>query len=298
MEILVVGGAGFLGRKLVNLLLEEGRYGVFVVDVRPKPDSLAAEVNYVRGDIGNVEIGEQKRFDAIIHLAGARHEKSYEHLPSEISTTIAVMKKAEKTRAQKVIYVSSYYVYQGACNSEVVDEATPIDAQKLDVFACVKMTCERIVEHASKEAGLEYVVVRPGPLLGESADCPTAICQFIQQGIKGETITVFGKGERKMQYTLVDDVAAGIIHAMEKSSNEIFNLVCPERYSLREIAGILNEMYGFRFVFESDRAEGVQVPYILSEKAVRELGWRPTGLREALRTVYGRIISQRPEYPA
>lgn len=125
--------------------------------------------------------------------------------------------------------------------------------------------------------GINYVILRYGP----HERCSCVIHEFLKEGLKGNPIVIWGRGERKNQYTYVGDIVDGSVKALDVSG-ETFNLISPERLTIREIAELLCSKYGFNISFDTEKPEGPSMPYISPKKAMDILGWKPLTLEEGI----------------
>lgn len=102
---------------------------------------------------------------------------------------------------------------------------------------------------------------------------------------------MWGRGERRNQYTYVGDLADGIADGLTRAG-ETYNLVAPEAVSLRSLGGLLARELGIEVVFDETRPEGPTFPYISSAKAAAELGWQARPLAVGVESVLRRLRDQ------
>jgi nucleoside-diphosphate-sugar epimerase len=135
----------------------------------------------------------------------------------------------------------------------------------------------------AKSYGIEYVILRFGSVYGYNplAGGSNVIRTFLEMGLRGEPIVIWGPGRRRNQYTLLEDIVEGAIAALA-ASNETFNLISPEETTTGELGLHLRERYGFDVVFDHDKPEGPSMAYMSSRKAQKQLGWRPTELEKGI----------------
>jgi UDP-glucose 4-epimerase len=282
MRIGVTGGSGFIGSRLVKKLIEKG-YEVINIDIIPPAQN---EFNFIKADITDLNQIKNalKNIDLLFHLAGSVVEKSrkktYESFILDVLGTLNVLEACKANGINKIIFASSFYVYDGLNPKMVVNEMTPLDPRNMELFGASKLMCETLILDYSKKYQLKYVILRFGPVYGWG-NCTSVIKTFIEDGLSGQPIEVWGKGERKNQYTFVEDIVEGCILAMNKD-NEVYNLISPEYVSIKEIAQILKDKYGFEVVFNPIQKEGPSMPYISPLKAMTELKWNYTPLEKGI----------------
>src|SRR5712691_7131484 len=149
MKIIVTGGAGFIGIKLVRKLSELG-HEVMCWDFRtPSHEGNGrSEILDIRNLI-QMENG-LAGVDAIYHLAGPVLESSrrnpYESCMLQHSGTLAVLEAARKHNVQKILLASSFYVYDGIDEKMIVNEETPLDIFAMELFGLEKLMAERLVK--------------------------------------------------------------------------------------------------------------------------------------------------------
>lgn len=282
MKIAVTGGAGFIGGALVSRL-KASAHKVMVLDVRGFPSD-GAESRLV-----NVLNWEQvkeslKGVDLVFHLAGpvleACRKNPYEASILQAVGTLNVLEACHLQKVPKIVLASSFYVYDGLLDTMIVNESSPLDIARMELFGAIKFTAEKLVRTYATQYGLEYVILRFGSAYG-LGDCSNVVKTFLEAGWRHERIEVWGKGLRRNQYTYFEDIARGCVLAMEQR-NEVYNLISAEETTTGDLARLVNAKFGFEFSFDEARNEGASLPYMSARKALQQLGWAPRSLSEGI----------------
>jgi len=287
MRICVTGGLGFIGSYTVRELVKQG-HEVVVLDVRSGKVPEGAEL--IIADITDykqvLQAISKAEVDIVLHLAGTvlNIARKNPHLATclDILGTANILEACVRNDVEKIIYASSFYIYDGLPPNTRVDEEDHSDIFKAEMFGVVKLVGERLIYEYVKRYNLKYVILRYGPVYGPHKRCSCLIYEFIKEGLKGNPIVVWGKGERKNQYTYIEDIVLGNVKALD-FENEVFNLISPEQYSIRQIAELLVKEYGFKIKYDPSKREGPSMPYISPKKALNKMRWRPTPIREGIR---------------
>ena len=284
MRVAVTGGLGFIGSYLVNELTRQG-HDVMMVDVRTGrvPDGVELMVADVT-DLNQL-IQAFSEVDVVYHLAGTvlNVARKHTHLSTrlDILGTANVLEACDKNGVNKIVYASSFYVYDGLSADVEVNESVISDIFKSEMFGVAKLVGERLIKEYSRLRDLKYVILRYGPVYGPSDRCTSVLPEFIKAGFHGEPLVIWGPGERKNQYTYVEDIAEGSA-AVLAFEDEIFNLISPEQVTIRRVAELLAEKYGFKVQYDLNRPEGPSMPYISPKKAMGKLNWNPLSLEEGI----------------
>src|SRR6266571_5026779 len=229
MKIAVIGGSGFIGKQLVRSLCHEG-HEVKILDIRADERDVPSGATISQCDIGRYDEARNaiRGSEAVFHLAGTvlNVARKNPHLAVELDGIglANVLEACVKARVPKVIYASSFYVYDGLPATEEVSEKTQTNIFSTEMFGAVKMMGEKLVYEYSRLHNLEYVIMRFGPAYGPDSRCTCVIYDFIKDGLRGLPLVVWGKGSRKNQYTYVNDIASALTSSLGRS-NEVFNII-------------------------------------------------------------------------
>jgi len=294
LKIGVTGGAGFIGSRLVRRLVEKG-YNVISIDINDPPGFIR-KCKHIQGDLLDYSSTKEalRGLDLIYHLAGCVLEsvRKDPFLGSAVNVDITrnVLEACRVNRVRKVLFASSFYVYDGINDRMIVNEETPLNTLDMELFAATKAFGESLLKEYHRKYGLNYVILRYGSAYG-LGNCSNVVKTFLEAGWNGQPIEVWGEGKRRNQYTYVEDLAEGSILAMDRV-NEVHNLISPEEMTIGELAELLRRKFGFEVIYNLQRREGASMPFMSSRKAMKELGWKPISLEEGIEN----MVKERPLY--
>ena len=263
MKILITGGKGFIGSKIVEMLSKDHKvtvvdnndtYGIMTKEALNKLNQWrtrnweAKNISMIPGDILD-RLVCLKAFshnpDIVIHLATYPRAKIVDDdpingIPKVINTTTNLLWHSEKWNVKKFVYISSSMVYGDFADGTKEDSNT----KPKNIYGEAKLTGERMVKLFAKRDGLNYNIIRPSGVYGPGDMPDRVVSKFFEKAMKNETITLHN-GENKVDFTYRQDAARGIIlAALSSVANVSFNITAGHATSLRTLAEKIIKMTG------------------------------------------------------
>jgi len=317
MTVFLTGGTGFIGRKVIDFLLERNETVHLLVRKTSNIEKLDQErINLFTGCITDKKsiIRGMKGCDRVIHSAAYAQNWAKNYLTYYKFNIDGMKNVAEAALSQgihKFVYVSTAVTF-GPSLDGIVNEETPrkVECCYTD-YEHSKVEAEKEMEKLEKQ-GLPVITVNPtrvyGPGFLREAN---SVTRMIRLFLKGKFPFILSKGNEIGNYAFIDDVASGIINALYREKAGGKYILGGENCSLNEFFAVLSEISG-------RNAPGIKVPpfaayffsrisellaryfsmYPLitsgwvdtflqnwafsSEKAVKELGYEITPLKEGL----------------
>lgn len=294
-EVLVTGGAGFVGREVVKQLLRK-KYDVVVADRKEKKYSPSDKCIYLEFNLTDKKLAKKamRGVDYCLHLASEsggigftrRHPATI--LSENNKINAAVFEAAAEENIKRIVYISSSMVFENAKKFPVKeDDLAKIQTPKTG-YSFSKLMGERLCASFWDEFGLEYAIVRPsniygtGSFLNKEEGFAHVIPDFTRKIVSGNyPLEIYGDGQQTRCFIHVSDIAAGIIAAMESPNgmNQDFNICASEETKIIDLAQMLYRMCGNKKPFKSKHLKSfpddVKRNYLSNEKAKRLLDWRP-----------------------
>lgn len=300
MQVVVTGGAGFIGGHLCSRLLNEGHWVTAVDDfITGSRENIRSLINnshfaFIELDITkNIEkLREISRIEAIFHLASPaspnkKSKRSYINYPIETLLvnswgTYQLLQLAKEKQA-RFLFASSSEIY-----------GDPIIAvQSEDYFGNVNPNGVRSVYDEGKRFGeaitMAYVrkfsldcrIVRIfntfGP--GMQRDDGRVVSNFVNQALVNKPLTVYGEGKQTRSFCFVTDMVSGLLKAMmtENTKAEVINLGNPDERTILELATIIREMTrsSSEIIFEELPQDDPKSRHPDIGKAKKLLDWQP-----------------------
>lgn len=251
MNILITGGAGFIGSHVVDRLLKDG-HKVTVLDLWESPEMLSHKDNsnftFVTGSVldENLLPSLVEGKERIIHMAAILGT-------SETITTYDVEDVA------MVNVIGTVRILKAARKfgvSRVLIPTTP-DVPWINPYKITKQAIEKFCQLFSKEYGVETVALKLGNIYGPrerwlnaSKDAPfnyqKVIPTFIIETLRGNSIPIYGDGDQKSEYIFVQDVVESFVRALETTKNiggEIIHVGRGKNNSVNEIIDALEKVW-------------------------------------------------------
>lgn len=307
-KILVTGGCGFVGAKVVRNLLDKG-YEVVVADDLSNPQSEVGEgYEFHHVDMGDPAKAEKafKGVDGCIALACRRGAIGYvfRH-PTEIVTHNnriydATFSAAARAGIESLVHISSSMVYEGSPSYPTNEECLQNIPMPKSIFAFSKLMGEWHCHSFFQEHQLPFTIIRPSniygneELPGENVGDTHVIPDLFKKIMGGQyPLELLGNGLQTRSFLHVTDIARGLVMALEspKAKNQIFNMGGSEEIRVLDIATLIWEFTGQEKPFQIAHVEGfpndVQRQYMDCSKVKSLLDWEPTvlfrdGLRDAV----------------
>ena len=301
MNILVTGGAGFIGSHLVRHLLAKGENVTALDNLSTGlAENLPPEAKLVEMDILDEDLPKvvaTGAFDAIVHLAAQTMVDTSIKNPlldtrENLLGTVQVMEAARAANVKRVIFASTAAVYGDVKEDDLpVREAQP--TEPMSFYGLSKLSVEKYLEMYRKIYGMEYVVLRFANVYGErqgDGGEGGVISIFAKAVAEGRDITIYGDGEQTRDFVYAGDIAEGILAALRTEEvNAAYNLSTQTETSLRELVSLLAEIRGREIVpkYGAEREGDIYKSMLSNSRARRGLDWQPaTTLAEGLRRTY------------
>jgi UDP-glucose 4-epimerase len=295
-NVLVTGGAGFIGSHLVRALVPENEVRVLDDCSTGDPSRLPDRVTFVEGDVRDsaalARAGEG--IDLIYHLAANVSVERSVREPVwsnsvNVGGTLAVLEFAREQGA-RVVFASSAAVY-GDPAALPVAEADPMDP--LSPYGIEKSAGDGYVRRYADLYDVDGVVLRFfnvfGP--GQSSEYAGVITAFVENAAAGQPLTVHGDGEQTRDFVHVDDVVrACLLAATTDHVGEAFNVGSGRAVSVNELAETVLEAAGSSagVVHTDPRPGDIDHSRADIAKARDLLGYEPTvALADGIRPLIG-----------
>ena len=291
-NIMVLGGAGFIGSALARGLLKKSAnvvvYDNFSFGHISNLAEIEDKIKIVKADILDYSkllgIVRKNNIEFICHLvADPFVPNSYRH-PDRVFNLITqgtqnVLNACKESEIKKIIYFSSAEIY-GNYKYLPIDESHP--ANPLSVYAAAKLAADNMCCLYPYKNGTSVTTLRLFNAFGPRETHPYIIPELISQ-LSRSNIARLGNIKSRRSFLFVNDVVDGTIKLLEsnnKSKNAIFNLGSDKSYSIEELVHIVGEMLGrknIKVIIDKKRKRHLD-PKILecNYKKVKILvGWKP-----------------------
>lgn len=285
---LVTGAAGFIGAAVAEKLVKSGHCVVTIDNLSTGyRHHIPDHVIFIEGSTFDPNIIDQlgeKKFDAIIHIAGqSSGEVSFENpvydLQTNCQSTLMLLDYARKTGCNKFIYASTMSVYGDHDPAECFEE-TPLLPRSF--YAVGKIASEHYMRIYSKQFGLSCTALRLFNTYGEGQNMNNLkqgmASIYLAMAIKDHKISVKGSKDRFRDFVYISDVADAFIRSIEREGGyEVMNVCTGEFTTVEEVVNTI--VHSFDDQIDIEYIEGTPGDqfgiYGNNKKILDVLGWAP-----------------------
>jgi len=285
-NILVTGGAGFIGSHLTERLLLEGCRVTVIDDLSEgKWENLPLHPNLIKhegsilDDISNIVSGK----DVVFHLAAIpRLQRSVDN-PWQthrvnVDGTLNLLIEAKKHKVKRFIFSSSSSVYGNKNKTPFTENMTP---DPLVPYSLQKVVAEDYCRMFSRLWGLETISLRYfsvyGPRMNPNSPYALLLPKFIKLMSQDKIPVINGDGKQSRDFTFVSDIVeANLLAVKSRLSGEIFNIGYGKSISVNKVVRLLNKLMGKNI--KPRHGPAIVEPRITlasNAKARKLLGWTP-----------------------
>lgn len=251
MKILVTGGAGFIGRHLVNFLIKKGN-DVTIYDNFSNSEKKQTEIEVdkrakiIEGDICKLKhlTDTTKNFEIVIHLAAKISVSESIKNPSETFQTNIIGTKnvifaCKKNKIKKLIVASSAAVYGEGNKGRKLNEESR--KNPISPYGESKLKMEKELENYILKNNLQVIILRFFNIYGsgQSPEYAGVITKFLMKIKNNESLNIFGDGMQTRDFVSIQDVVNSINNAIEYNQSGIFNIGSGKKITIRELAELM-----------------------------------------------------------
>jgi len=291
-QIVVTGGAGFIGSHLVDRLIREGNKVIvldnlstgrreFIQQHFKDPNFKFHNVDLLAGRFSKYF----KDVEEVWHLAAnpdvrAALKDTRIDVEQNFLATYNVLEAMKEMKVKRIIFTSSSTVYGEAKQVPTPEGYSPLTP--ISLYGATKLACEALISAYSHTFDMEAVIFRLANIVG-SRSTHGVVWDFIDKLRRNpDELEILGDGNQKKSYLYIDDCIEAMLVSTEKCSQErvnMYNVGSEDWITVKEIAEIVCEEMrlnpNFRFTGGKRGWEGDVPLMLLDVSKLKKLGWRP-----------------------
>jgi UDP-glucose 4-epimerase len=293
-NVLVTGGAGFIGAHVSEALLRQGHV-VWVLDDLSGgfEENVPFGASFVKGSILDhallKTLFEKHSFQYVFHLAayaaeGLSHFIKRFNYENNLIGSVNLINLSVLHKVKCFVFTSSIAVY-GKNQVPMREDLIP---QPEDPYGIAKYAVEQDLKVTHEMFGLPFIIFRPHNVYGEKQNIGdkyrNVVGIFMNQIMQGLPMTIFGDGTQKRAFSYIHDVAPVIARSIDepKAYNQVFNIGADQPYTVNFLAEEVAKAFNVKpSIKHLEQRNEVQEAYSDHEKARTILGATPNVLLEA-----------------
>ncbi len=294
LHILVTGATGFIGRHVINTLIERGHSVIAMIHNKELLQDVHKKcLDVVYGDICNTSVLENltHNIDVICHIA-AYIPSRYDD-PSEAErcyrinalATLSLASIAINKGIKRFVYTSTGNMYKWT-QQPAIESDTIYPTDIAPFYFISKLAGEVYLNFISKTSNMDVLILRIGSPYGPGAPSKMVIPTFLKKARNGERLIVQNGGMSKYNFVYIDDVSSIIAKSLEYGDSGIYNISSSNSTSLRQLAEAVALVYSDRNVvvdIDSPTKDSFAgFPEMSIEKAIQTWQFSPLNIYDGL----------------
>ncbi len=294
-KVLVTGAAGFIGSHICEYLLKHGAKVVafdnLETGLQSNVDLFVGHENYnfIKGDLTDLAacIAAARGVDVITHQAALGSVPRSVKLPlatheANVTGFLNILEAAKSNEVKRVVYASSSSVYGDSAELPKVEDKI---GNPLSPYAVSKLSNELYAKVYATSYGMELIGFRYfnifGPRQDPKGEYAAVIPLFLKAMLTATSPVLNGDGEQTRDFTFVENAVQANIKGLFTNNpnaiNQVYNIACGERVSLKELVDVLKDLTGadVSSTFRAPRQGDIQDSLANISKAQLLLDYQP-----------------------
>lgn len=299
MNVLVIGGCGFIGSHVVDLLRNKGHnVRIATRNIKNVTEGTVYVPRWVdvETECADMCFDALDGIDVVIHLGSSTipatsNQDPLADINDNLASTVNLLKLMRIKGIKNLVYMSSGGAVYGSSVAGGSDEKDRLDPQSS--YGIIKVAIENYIIMEMKLNGLFATILRPsnpyGPL--QKAGAQGIIGNFLWNIANDKTCEIWGDGNIIRDFIYVEDVARACLYAIKNSEfrRAILNISSNEGHRINDLLPIIGKVVNkpVTFVYHEGRNFDIRRVVLDNKKAVAALDWRPTiGLEDGIRKTW------------
>ncbi len=287
-KVLITGGCGFIGVNLVRALNAVGGYEISILDnesLGVRADLGNFDGKFVHGDVTDLALVRKlaKGVDVVVHLAAHTRviesiENPAQNFTDNVIGTFHLLEACREANVIRFISASTGGAILGDAPAPVHEELVP---QPLSAYGASKLAAEGYCSAYTASYGLPCASLRFSNIYGpRSYHKDSVVARFLKRILAGQELVIYGDGSQIRDYLYIDDLAAGIVKAIESDCVGTYQLGAGRPTTLNELLDIMKEVVPAEKMppiqYKSARKGEVHTTWCNISKAKDAFGFDPT----------------------
>lgn len=307
-NVIVTGGAGFIGSMLAQKLLDEGNKVTVLDNLKTgnigNMDKIKDNPNlrFEKTDLFNDEIDDMfSGADSVFHFSAnpdvrADLKDTEKSFSQNILVTRNVLESMRKNGVRKLYFASSSTVY-GEAETPTREDCSHLEP--ISIYGASKLSCEALISSYSHTFGISSLAFRFANVIGPG--CHGVIYDFVRKlESNPNRLEILGDGRQKKSYIYLDDCIDAILVSAKRSERkfDVYNIGSEDHIEVDEIAKIVSKEMGLNpeFIYTGGRRgwKGDVPVMMLSIDKIKNIGWKPRyNSKDAVRMTVRDLIDKR-----
>ncbi len=306
-KILILGGAGFIGSNLTELLINSGEE-VIVFGKKESNyqnlNSIFNKIKIIKGDFNDSQVIEKifnkNKIDIVIHLIsniipGTRLDIATNS--TELISTMKLLDIMQKNKVNKIVFFSSggaIYGKNGKSINHEDDQNNPIN-----FYGWIKLSIEKNIQMCRYAYGINYIILRPSNAYGKNQNIygnQGIVAVALGNLIQNKQIKIWGNGEIIRDYIYIDDLCRALLLLIQKNKwNDIYNVGSGKGTSINKVLEIIKKTTSINFNIHYKEGRNIDVPINVLDvsKLKNNIRWdNLTDLEQGIKIMWKRLKKQ------
>ena len=282
MNILVTGGAGFIGSHIADKLIEKSE-DVTIIDNLSNGNlkNVNKKARFIKKDINNIAAGDLKNIETVFHLAADPEVRISADNPessfkNNVTATFRLLEACRQADIKQLVFTSTSTVYGDA----IVPTPEGCPCEPISNYGASKLACEGYCASYAHSYGIKTTVLRYANIFGERSN-HGVMYDFFQKLKKNEKeLEILGNGKQEKSYLHVSDCVNATLLASEKQNKiyDVFNVGSDDKYNVDYVAKLVCKLLKVNPKFRYTGTERGWVGDVkimqLSVNKIKKLGWK------------------------